>query len=157
MLQWRIFQWREDNIQVLLYRILGYTKVFMNIGAAWLQEDSSFNWLTKIQIRLISSTRRKEKILSYPSLYLFLAVVLNQKSDPLLSDGFQCCCDIHNCPILKLIKLRRLACGDTSQENFHYSIQEGGVIMSHVVETWIEQGGGGGGGGKGWCFHDITL
>ena len=35
-----------------------------------------------------------------------------------------------------------MACGDLSRDNYHYSIQDSGVIIAHGVETWLEQGRG---------------
>ena len=55
-------------------------------------------------------------------------------------DGFQCCCDIYNLPLLNLVKQRSLAQGDNSQESCHYSIQDTVVIIAHDGETWIERG-----------------
>ena len=60
----------------------------------------------------------------------------------MLLDLFQCCCDIQNSPIWNLVKLRRLACADIYQENFHYIIHYSSVIIARGGETWIEQGGG---------------
>ena len=73
---------------------------------------------------------------------MLLVVIFNQRNDPLFLDGFQCCCDLHNRPIRNLVKWRSLACGDIYWENFHYSIQDSGVIIDHGGETWIGQGGG---------------
>ena len=130
------------SFRYLCIEVFWYTKVFMNCSAAWLQEDSLFNWLKKLPICVISSTRRKLKILSDPSIYLFLAIIFNQRIDLLFLDGFQCCCDIQNLPIWNLVKWRSLVCGYISRENFHYSIHYSVVIIDHGGETVLEQGGG---------------
>ena len=72
---------------------------------------------------------------------MLLLVIFNQRSDPLLLDGFQCCCDIQNSPISIFVKLISMACGDLSRENYQYSIQGSVVIIAHGGETWPEQGG----------------
>ena len=104
MLWPRIFQWWEDYIQVHLWRGIWYTKDVMNCSAAWLQEDSSSNLLLKLLIRVISSTRRKYKIIFDPSIYLLLIVIFKHRSDLLLLYVFEWCCDIQNCPKWNLMK-----------------------------------------------------
>ena len=46
-------------------------------------------------------------------------------------DGFQCCCDIHNCPIWNLVKQIIMACEDISRGNCHDIIQDSVVIIAH--------------------------
>ena len=81
-------------------------------------------------------------MLSDPTTYLLLIAIFNQRSDQLLLDVFQCCCDLHNFLLWKLVKLRSLVGGYISQYSYYCSIQDGIVVIAHGGDTWLEQSGG---------------